>query len=1822
MKNQIKNIYRFSMLILLLGVAGMTKMYAYDFSAVCETGQTLYYSITDAENHYVKLVCPGSYPEPWPSRYPEPTGTIILPNDVTYNGVIYSVKEICDHTFYGCSGLTGSLIIPNSVISIGGYAFSGCSGLTGSLIIPNSVISIGGYAFSGCSGLTGSLIIPNSVISIGNGAFQNCTGFNGTLTLGNSLETIGRCAFTAYNSPYSSSPVGLNFTGDLFIPNSVTSIGEWAFGKCSCFTGSLTIGSSVTSIGEKAFSDCSGFTEVIYNATNCADVMVYHASPFIGCGGILTIGGNVERIPNNMFRGTAFTGGLIIPNSVTSIGNSAFSGCSGFTGSLTIPNSVTSIGNSAFSGCSGFTGSLTIPNSVTTIGNNAFANCSGVMESLTIGNSVTMIGDHAFYGCSGLTSIAVFAETPPTLQSGSFDVPITIPVHVPCNCAEAYQGASGWSNFTNIIEVCSVSIAASASPAVGGSVVGGGTFDFGATCTVTAIPNQGYHFWYWTENGHIVSNQSNYTFSAVSDIDLVAVFSTIDPSDAISFVDSNVKALCIANWDVNGDGELSYTEAGMVTTLSDVFREDTVITSFNELQYFTGLNSINTSAFYGCSGLATVEIPNSVTSIIDSAFYGCSGLTELTIGESIITIGDYAFWNCPALATVHFNATNCVSMQTQMGDGYSYVYYNSVFSGSGNDGVTPIVTLTIGENVTRIPDYAFYGSIGLTGDLTIPNSVTSIGYGAFGCCSGFESIVVESGNTSYDSRENCNALINTNTNELMLGCRNTIIPNSVNSIGFAAFAYCTGLTSLELPNSVMEIGDDAFGHCSGLTGNLTIPNSVTTIGGFAFDDCSSLTSLTIGNSVTAIGYYAFYNCSGLTDSLIIPNSVTSIGYRAFSGCSGLTSLTIPNSVTTIGSEAFNDCSFNELNVNMTTIPDNFVNHIGGSYSGSLTIGSSVISIGNDAFAGCSFDELNIDMINIPNRFVNNVGGNYLGSLTIGNSVILIGSYAFFGCSGLTSLTIGNSVTSIGIYAFYNCSGLTEIWSKNPSVPFLGSVNVFEGVDKTIPVHVPCSSMNDYRLSYYWRLFNNYYENPNVLIVSSNDEILGWASVTKYGDCDDNESIVQALPYIGSFVNWTTPDGTVVSTDATYTLALTEDFVLVANFEPVANAYAFVGGSTTNHWNDPDNWIPNELPTETSSVGILADAELNVDVNVASVSIFDNNSVTINPDVTLTVTETLSTPTITSIVVEEGGQLVHANDGALATVKRSITPYSDGERDGWHLIASPSLDNVDVSEIENLMANEYDLYYYDEPTHYWMNQKYADNDFTVLENGKGYLYGNNCYTFSFEAQVGNGTSTIDYFPFYTYYDNSITESLFLAEELENAGVTIDPMTSLSWYATNQTGYLQSNISIWMANVSENALTTTSHNTNGMTLVYTGAMTPEIGWNEFVFNEGCFAWDGVSNILICVQRNNGVWNSKIQWQSHNCGFVGMAYAYRDHSGSNPNSYDMENETYTMNTSTSRANTIFKKLGYDDNSITISFIGELENGASMVDIPLSYTEAAGSLKGFNLVGNPFAHNVTSYAATNVAEGCFRMNEAKDNLIVSEVSETLPLKPAEGFFVKATAEGASITFNAPRSRGETARKGFINLELSKDGKLIDRLIVKKDGKPLEKLSLNEARTKLFAQGEHQELAIVSCEGNEQAVCFKAERNGTYTLNAKMDGLDLNYLHLIDNMTGNDINLLSTPSYTFEAKTSDYASRFRLVFSAIGNTDDEDKPFAFISNDDIIVTGDYANSTLQIVDMLGHVVVSTDAAHNVSTNGITSGVYVLRLINGDDVKTQKIVVR
>jgi hypothetical protein len=328
-----------------------------------------------------------------------------------------------------------------------------------------------------------------------------------------------------------------------------------------------------------------------------------------------------------------------------------------------------------------------------------------------------------------------------------------------------------------------------------------------------------------------------------------------------------------------------------------------------------------------------------------------------------------------------------------------------------------IPAMTNGYPVTSIGDYAFNGSP-IT-NVTIPNSVTSIGYAAFHDCTGLTSITVDASNSAYSSMNG--VLFDKPQATLLqfpggLGGSYTI-PNGVTSLGDSAFDSCTSLTSVIIPNSVTSIGYAAFRDCIRLK-NVSIPDGVTNIGTYAFTYCTSLTSVTIPNSVTSLGDFMFES-SGITN-VTIPNSVTNIGSGTFKDCTRLKNVSIPDGVTSIGYDAFANCT----SLTSVTIPKS-VTSIGMGFYNCTSLTSINVDAANPVYSsmnGVLFGNAQATLLEFP--------GGLGGSYTIPNSVTSIGSWAFYNCTNLTSVTIPNSVTYILDYAFYNCTRLTSVTIPN------------------------------------------------------------------------------------------------------------------------------------------------------------------------------------------------------------------------------------------------------------------------------------------------------------------------------------------------------------------------------------------------------------------------------------------------------------------------------------------------------------------------------------------------------------------------------------------------------------------------------------------------------------------------------------------------------------------------------------------------------------------------------------------------------------------------
>ncbi len=521
---------------------------------------------------------------------------------------------------------------------------------------------------------------------------------------------------------------------------------------------------------------------------------------------------------------------------------------------------VTRIGDSAFLYCVDLT-SVTIPFSVTSIGDFAFYNCSD-LESVIIPSGVTSIGEQAFgsdsdeYGHGRLASVTVEMETPAEIYSSTFPNRTYMTLYVPKGCKAAYETADYWNEFKEIIEIA-----------------------------------------------------------------------------YIDFADANVKAICVSEWDTDGNGKLSDVEAAQVYSIgSGIFSNNKSITSFDELQYFTGLWSIGSYAFEGCSGLKSVTIPSSVTSI-----------------------GISAFKDCKSLKAVNYNATNC----TEMGSQYSFVF----------GGCSSFTTLKIGENVQTIPSYAFYGCSGLT-SLTIPNNVTSIGGAAFYGCSGLTSLTIPSNVTSIGNGAfyNCSGLTSVNISDLAAWCKIGFTSPSDNPLYYAHHLFLNGeeIKDLAIPSNVEEIKNNAFSGCTGLT-SLNIPSSVISIGGFgynggnAFYGCSNLATITVDENNSK--YDSRDDCNAIIEkesnrliygckNTVVPTSVTSIDKYAFRGCSTLSSIYIPGSIKPLSFDFEGCTSLTSITVGegAEEIPNSglcYLNNV------TITLPNSLTKIGSQAFSSCS-----------------------------------------------------------------------------------------------------------------------------------------------------------------------------------------------------------------------------------------------------------------------------------------------------------------------------------------------------------------------------------------------------------------------------------------------------------------------------------------------------------------------------------------------------------------------------------------------------------------------------------------------------------------------------------------------------------------------------------------------------------------------------------------------------------------------------------------------------------------------------------------------------
>ena len=786
-----------------------------------------------------------------------------------YNGL--RVVAIAENAFSGNTA-TRKITLPNSIEQIQSGAFSGCTSLA-NINIPANVQLIGDDAFSGCTSLR-TLSMGQSVATIGANAFAHCTALR-SITLNEGLTTIGSFAFdgctalTDITLPDSLEELGtgvfrhaesletINFPTliiaipnvtfqyclslkSVVIPATVSEIGHSAFSYCYGLD-SLRIEGDITTIGDSVFFNCYNLTSIYYNSSIGGDVgdenYIFYNAGSSTEGVTLTLGTNAV-IPNKLFdpvfdenkpliTAVAFEDGRTAITSIYSDGLP-------YLESITIPDSVTTIEPDAFTGCEGAlyneygityadgwaifcdkeATTITIRDGIRGIANGVFDSCTDAF-SLTIPENFSNLTAEDFASLKNLTHAAF---------------PITAISLIPKNKLQNAVITSGTnienSAFSGYTSLTSVTIPDSVTS------IGSSAFYNCSNLTSITIPDS-------------VTSIGSYAFQSCSSLTSVTIPDNVINIEIGAFNGcSSLKSMTIAFVGNKADktssdtyqypfgyifGTSSYTGGRSIE--QSYYGRSTSLTTSSTYYIPSSLRSVTVTggeilygAFYNCSMLTSVTIPDSVTSIGSYAFYNCGNLTSITIPDSVTSIGRYAFQSCSSLTsiTIPDSVTSIGSSAFSGCTGLTEIYYTGdVASWCGISGFGDI--MSSGRML-------YIGGEEVEGDLVIPDGVTSIGSYAFYNCSGLTSVT---------------------------------IPDSVTSIGYSAFEGCTSLASVTIPNSVTSIESYVFRGCSSLT-FITIPDSVTSIGSFAFEACSNLTSVTIGSSVTNIGYAAFRGCDNLT----------------------------------------------------------------------------------------------------------------------------------------------------------------------------------------------------------------------------------------------------------------------------------------------------------------------------------------------------------------------------------------------------------------------------------------------------------------------------------------------------------------------------------------------------------------------------------------------------------------------------------------------------------------------------------------------------------------------------------------------------------------------------------------------------------------------------------------------------------------------------------------------------------------------------------------------------------------------------------------------
>ena len=1762
------------------------------------------------------------------------------------------------------SGLT-SVSLPASLTILNNSVFEDCTQLT-SVEIPDGLTQIGIKTFYNTN-LT-SLTLPASVRNIGKTAFYPCYNMTEITAYRATPPTLGQAAFPDYptitvnvlngsvsayqndngdfgwgtynNFTFEEIPTGTlllycyddvnhtatltghtqEITGDLEIPASiehnratytVTAIGNNALRNSTNMT-SVSFPSTITSIGEGAFFNCTALTSIDLS----------------GCTGM------------------------------TNVSKSTFLQCTSLE-SVTLPSGITSIGQCAFQGCP--MTEIELPSGLTTIGVSAFA--SSGLTSIVIPASVTNIGDWAFDSSADLANVYVLNTTPATIGAYTFRwIDEHNLIHVPTSAIADYSNAEYWKDLqlahgALVFEIDEVNGTANLKRCganfIGDLVIPETTQGYPVTSiNWSAISDQPYvtsisipASMTFIDFGAIMNCESlqNITITAGNTAyktDATGALLTMDGKGLIAFpCGKNIASYDIPEgveqtwrvFDGNKTLQTIYIPRSLRFGTNDFQVENafygldclTTLTVPSDHPYYQANNGVlldknGTHVIYCPKGKAgNYTVPNTVTTIDRAAFKGCKNLTSVSIPNNVSTIEDSAFKDCESLTSV-------VIPEGIVTNGNKTIQ-SEVFRNC-----TSLKSATIPEGITTI-GYGAFGNTGLL-SLTLPSSVTDISQGFYDCVDLGEitcyavnppetdpqyvfdnvpediPVYVLAGSVnayrnadgwsrftniqaittpslylvySYDDDNMTATVIYDNSYTSLTG--DLVIPGTVqyNNVNYTVtaiadevFKNCTGLTSVTTPHTLVNIGASAFESCTGMT-SVVIGRNVKTIGSYAFKYCYALVN---------IDYYAvncgrlnttiWYDALASNKNLIIRNSVKSIPDYAFFHLPGLTSVTIPNSTESIGEYAF-----------------------AGNYQlASFTMGSNVKTIGYYAFRSSGITS--IDLLNVET-----VGEGIfddcteLQTVTLRNSLSTLKNKMFNGCTSLNNVHIPSGVRIIGHEAFKGCTGLTNLVFDDP----------FQGQLTTIGEE----AFRDCGLT-------------SIDIPSTVTTVETWAF---YGNTDlTTVTIGTGMQYMGSNVFYNCTSLETVNYNATHC-------------NTIASSFGSTGNSTkTLHIGNNVNYIP---------------ANAFAGLKLASVTI--PNGVTVIGEYAFydcaNITEINIPNSVTTIgyAAFAGNQLATITLGSGLT---SIGEYAFGTDESEQYLETVTSYNVTPPTIFGNTFNTGDYEY---------ATLYVLGDATVNTYQTAPIWGNFFNIQSLDGYYFTGATNSNWGTAANWSTGEVPTT-----ETNEANVIImtDATVNINNAFANQLTIMDGAV---VTVTSGNKLQIGDGGNASFTAADASALVIEEGgqlWNnvdvEATVEKNIDHYTGSRNGYYFIASPIGeFYSSETDWLDPR-DVKNMLFGTYDLYMFDQAQYDAEWQNYKSNFFDLRNG--WGYLYAKANDVILQFSGTVKSNAyesqlelvyndEYIEVPIDpenpeggYTYEHYPFAGWNLMGNPFACDAYISSMSSGFENLnfYKMNDNGNAVEAVENVSGTSIPACSGIFVKTPDQGtSSMTFVRELDpMMMRPNNGSLQIALSQpvtepveragvstsSTTFIDNAIVSfNEGSRLEKFVLFQDNARIYIPQSGRDYAIVSAEPcGEMPINFMAPTSGQFTISVRPEAVPVSYLHLIDNLTGADTDLLETPSYTFNAKTTDYESRFKLLFATGSSASSETDSFAFINGmGNLSIFGIEGKATVQIIDMLGHVLSSETFSGSYERKlDVAPGVYMLRLINGSDVKVQKMIVK